>query len=243
MISNAMKYSPIGGKVTRGNLAAATISVVAGDGKWLSEKNKTVVCMFNPFEYSVSKSNTYKEENAPEKAAVNGTFSSGGAQKLSLNLFFDTYEADQDVSEITRILWGFMEPEPGRKNGKTNADPPPEVIFEWGSFAFRAHIEQMTQKFTLFNEKGIPVRAEISISFIQFGNIDDYRSASFFGQNPTSGNGPAQRRWVVQAGDRIEGIAQNIYGKATHWRKIADFNRLRDVRALTPGEVLLIPEL
>jgi nucleoid-associated protein YgaU len=45
----------------------------------------------------------------------------------------------------------------------------------------------------------------------------------------------------VQAGDTLGLISFRELGDATRWRSIADANRLMQVRALTPGTVLVIP--
>jgi nucleoid-associated protein YgaU len=46
----------------------------------------------------------------------------------------------------------------------------------------------------------------------------------------------------VKSSDRIDTIAWQMYGDATHWRPIADHNRLTDPLDLRPGQLLLIPE-
>jgi nucleoid-associated protein YgaU len=47
--------------------------------------------------------------------------------------------------------------------------------------------------------------------------------------------------WTVAEGDTLGWIAFKSYGDTASWRRIADANRLRDVRRLTPGAVLVIP--
>src|SRR6266498_2257597 len=60
-------------------------------------------------------------------------------------------------------------------------------------------------------------------------------------QNPTSGGVGGERVWRVNAGDTLAWIAYQEYGDSTLWRPIADANRLTNVRRLTPGTMLVIP--
>ncbi|MBP6472616.1 MAG: LysM peptidoglycan-binding domain-containing protein [Chloroflexi bacterium] len=216
---------------TRGNLVAARIYEVDESG---NESGSAVDCMFNPFEYSVSKSNTYEEKSRNRSSTPQIEFKKSGAQTLKLNLLFDTYEADEDVSQTTNKLWKFMEPKPAQGNQKTT---PPEVAFEWGVFRFVAVITQMTQKFTLFKNDGTPVRATVDVTFTQHKDVNDYPN-----QNPTSGGGPIRRVWSVVVGDRLDTIATAVYGDATKWRQIADYNHITNPLAIRPGTRLTIPE-
>jgi nucleoid-associated protein YgaU len=52
---------------------------------------------------------------------------------------------------------------------------------------------------------------------------------------------PPGRRYVVQSGDSLAAIAQEVYGDPTEWRAIARANDLREPFSLTVGEALQIP--
>jgi hypothetical protein len=220
---------------TRGNLVAARIYEVDASG---NEKGGgvSVDCMFNPFEYSVSKTNNYEEKARNNSNVPQVEFKKAGPQVLRLKLDFDTYEENKDVSMVTSKLWKLMESKTRREGNKDVKVPPPEVAFEWGVFRFVAVITDMTQRFTLFRMDGTPVRAAIEVSFTQHKDVNDYP-----GQNPTSGGGPIQQVWQVVAGDRLDTIAYEVYGSATHWRRIAEHNHITNPLALRPGQRLAIP--
>jgi hypothetical protein len=219
---------------TRGNLTAAKIIEVDDEGENISD-GLSVDCMFNPFEYTVSKSNTYSEEPNNGSSTPEVEFQKSGPQTLQLNLTFDTYETGADVSLTTNQLWKFMEPGEGEGEDK---DPPPKAAFVWGVFRFVAVITQMTQRFTLFKPDGTPVRATVQCTFTQYDDQNDYPN-----QNPTSGGGPIQRVRSLVRGDRLDSIAAEVYGDATKWRAIAEYNEISDPLALRPGQRLIIPEL
>ena len=220
---------------TRGNLVAARIFEVDESG---NEKGGgiAVACMFNPFEYSVSKSNTYEEKARNRGDVPSVEFKKAGPQSLKLSLMFDTYEDSSDVSLTTNKLWKLMESKTRQEGGVDSKVPPPEVAFEWGVFRFVAVITDMTQRFTLFKPDGTPVRAKVDVTFTQHKDLNDYPS-----QNPTSGGGAPQRVWRITAGDRLDTIAYQAYGDATRWRRIAEFNGIVDPFRLRPGQTLTIP--
>lgn len=222
---------------TRGNLVAARIFEVEESG---SEKTSgvSVDCMFNPFEYTVTKSNTYEEKSRNRSDVPQVEFKKAGAQTLKLSLMFDTYEDDEDVSRTTNKLWKFMESKTRSNSSSNRKVPPPEVAFEWGVFRFVAVITQMTQKFTMFKNDGTPVRAKVDATFTQHKDLNDYPN-----QNPTSGGGEVESVRRVLAGDRLDTIAFEAYGDATLWPEIANRNNIRDPLALSPGQVLTIPVL
>lgn len=221
---------------TRGNLQAARIYEVTESG---DEKSGgvSVDCMFNPFEYTVTKTNTYKEERSNRSDVPGFEFEKAGPQALKLTLVFDTFEAGEDVSQETNKLWKLMESKTRREGNRNRKVPPPEVAFEWGVFRFVAVITTMMQKFTLFKPDGTPVRASVQVTFTQHKDLNDYPN-----QNPTSGGGDIERVWRVIAGDRLDTIAYQVYGDATKWRKIASYNSIINPLKLTPGQQLIIPE-
>jgi len=193
--------------------------------------------MFNPFEYTVSKSNTFVEDPRNNANGPQATFTQSGPQTLKLNLTFDTYESGSDVSQTTNKLWKLMMPRTNQMLNSLNKVPPPMVAFEWGVFRFVAYITNMTQKFTLFLHDGTPVRAKADITFTQYVDLNDYPA-----QNPTSGGGPIERVRTVIAGDRLDTIAYEVYGHASKWRRIAEYNHINNPLVLRAGLVLAIPE-
>ena len=80
------------------------------------------------------------------------------------------------------------------------------------------------------------MRAEASVSFTQ---SDGYLKNPH--QNPTSGGGPPLEIHKVIQGDRLDLIADNVYGDATLWRQIATFNRIKNPKQLRPGQMITIP--
>jgi hypothetical protein len=207
--------------------------------------NTAIPCMFNPYEYTLTKSNSFKEEeSAKGKNTPMATIAKAGAQTLQLSLVFDTYASGEDVSLTTDRLWNLMRVSDDARPDKrpvNEQDKPdaPLVAFHWGVFFFVSYITNMTQKFTLFTPKGIPVRAKVDITFTQYTDIQDRREDPTL--NLTFGSEPINRIHRVVAGDRLDLIAQEVYRDPSLWRQIARFNGIVDPLGIRPGQVLAIP--
>ena len=220
---------------TRSSLVAARIIEVDKNYKE-NEKGICVDCMFNPFEYKVTKANTFQDNPKNRSDCPQGEFTKGGAQTLSLKLVFDTYETGENVSKKTNELWKFMMVKENQQSSTDKKVSPPLVAFQWGVFRFVSFITNMTQTFTLFTKEGTPVRASVDVTFTQYNDVDDYGP-----QNPSSGGGPAERIRQVVSGDRLDAIAAEEYQDATKWRMIAEHNHITNPLALIAGMYLRIP--
>lgn len=222
--------------MSNGQLAKATITNLATD--------EVVTCMFNPTDYTFSKTNSWNEVMIEDQNVPNLEFGGGEPATLQVALFFDTYEAHvhptlsitagEDVRKYTKGLWEIMKI--STSGGKSE---PPRCRFEWGNFwSFEAVIISMTQKFTLFDNEGTPLRAQLNVTFKQIKDEGQYPR-----QNPTSGGSPGEHVRRVREGETLSGIAYEEYGDPTAWRHIAEHNPIRDPRRLQPGQMLIIKPL
>ena len=137
-----------------------------------------------------------------------------------------------DVRTKTRSIYQLVKIQP-----KTHA--PPRVLFVWGSLSFKAVVESVSQKFTLFNPLGIPLRASLSVSFREYKTLQDQLTELNL-QSPDQ-----TKRLVVRQGDTLSRIAAEEYNDPHLWRIIADANLevLTSVRRLTPGTALIVPPI
>lgn len=65
---------------------------------------------------------------------------------------------------------------------------------------------------------------------------------------PTAQGGPGSigaRSYTIEQGDTLSSIAQRVYGKASHWRRIFEANRdaIDNPDRIFPGQVITLPEL
>jgi len=200
--------------------------------------HKKVYCMFNPNEYTLTKQNQWDTKDTKGLNVPKVKFHHGGAESLQLQLFFDTYAEDKDVRQHTQGLWQMMMVAKDKMNQSNNKSEPPPVQFQWGKFQFEAVITSITQRFTLFNKEGVPLRTTLDVTFQQVTDVQNHHK-----QNPTSGGGPPMKTHIVLAGERLDLIAATVYGDASHWRLIAHANHLTHPLRLREGQQLLIPPL
>jgi len=199
------------------------------------DTDEEVECIFRPKEYTLKKTNKWvtKEVTGQNVPAVE--FSGGESQALTMELFFDTYEADKDVRDYTKKIWKMMEIDE-KQAGQGNKGRPPHVEFRWGkAWSFRAVITSLSQRFTLFHMDGRPARTTLNVSFKQVADEGKHPP-----QNPTTVSKPGYKTRRVKEGETLDWIAFDEYKDAKQWRMLADVNGLDDPMKIEPGQVLAI---
>jgi nucleoid-associated protein YgaU len=207
----------------------------------LDKDGESFQVRFNPTGYSIEGGNTWKEQERPRKKPEL-QFTGQSLKKLSMELFFDTYEQKEDVrqytSKVARLLVPSIEDE------KTKGKRPPRCRIDWGKeysgnsdFPFVGVLETLTQQFVLFDSNGTPVRAKLSVSFKEFLLPEEQEK-----REPTAQSFPAET-YVVLQGDTLSGIAGQLWQKPQEWRRIAEANEIENPRQLSPGDELIIPPI
>jgi hypothetical protein len=207
--------------------------------------DKEISVLFNPNSYSIMKSVTWTPpqtstgERAETQRKVNAptlSFGGGGSRQLTLELFFDVTEpingkAIDDVRKETDKIVALTRIDPDQ------GQPPVCEVF-WGKaatkdFPFIGVISNLTQRFTLFRSDGTPVRASLTVVFLEFLDPEmDKRQTD-----------PELTTSVVKRGDTLSSIAAEVYRDPMLWRIIAEANRLDNPRRLEVGKPLTIPKL
>jgi hypothetical protein len=211
-------------------LEKATIDVIGG-----SQNGKRFTVLFNPFEYSIERSNVYKATPIPGLSGPLIQFINGDADVLSMELFLDDYTDP---------------PKPGEKSVKERLDDmaqlleidrklhaPPPVQFVWGTLTFKAIIEKLSRKITLFQPDGTPARATLNVSF------KEYKTLPELVNDPKLESTDKSKRRVIVGLDSLWLIAAREYDDPALWRPIAEHNDLDDPRDVSPGDWIMVPPL
>ncbi len=227
-------------------LAKLTITPLEKQGEQYNRLlNEAISVQFNPEAYSISKSvnwgppenssgqgsNTERQVNAPTVE-----FKGGGSRQLTLELFFDVTEAvnGEDVRQETNKIVALTRIERDEAH-------PRVCEIAWGEapvgsdFPFIGVITSLTQNFTLFKGNGKPLRANLSVSFLEFlAPLADKRQTD-----------PELTTRIIKRGDTLSSIAAKVYRNPKLWRIIAQANQLDDPRNLEIqiGRTLTIPKL
>lgn len=192
---------------------------------------------FNPPELTLSKGAQIAEIAIPGIDSPILQFIRGQNEKLTLELFFDTTTIAKitpalvDVRLLTNSMYQLVKIQP-----RTHA--PPRVRFIWGAgLQFKAIVESVQQKFTLFNALGTPLRATVSMTFREYKTLEEQLGELNL-QSPDH-----TKRRVVRRGETLSQIAAEEYDDPEQWRRIADANPkiVTNPRRLAPGDVLIIP--
>lgn len=213
--------------VTRGGLVPAKITNLIS--------NQEVKCLFNPEQYTITKTNTWEKKNVIGQNLPNVSFSQGGAQSLKLKLIFDSLEAGSDVRAYTDPLWNMMMIDSSTENAQSGKGTPPPVAFEWGGLYFKAIITTMSQRYTLFSEAGVPLRCEVDVTLEQFLDIVPAE------QTGSSRGGSAPGGDTVRQGDRIDHVAARSTGDPSNQRAVAEQNNIDDPSRIPNGTTLSTP--
>lgn len=217
-------------------------AIIEVDAKDRGPKLPAVIpVQFNPPEYTIAKAAQIAEIAIPGIDSPILQFVRGQTRTLALELFFDTTRAGRSLAQVVDVRrMTDLVAELGRIQPHTHA--PPRIRFIWGiGLSFRAIVDNVQQKFSLFNPAGIPVRATVTVSFKEYKTLEEQLKELNL-QSPDTFRGR-----VVKRGDTLAQIAFEEYGDAAMWRVIADHEsnraRLSDLRRLTPGMELAIPAL
>ncbi len=207
----------------------ATAFIEALQGSFKGQRAEVI---FNPAEYSLAKGNQFASTPLPGLSNPVLSFVNGEADTLTMDLFFDTFtnKGAADVRDDTKKISRLLEIDP-------ELHAPPPVRFVWGPLSFRAILERLTQRFTMFREDGVPVRATLNVTFKEYKTIDDQLN-----EKPNQSSDWTKRR-VIAEGDRLSLMAAIEYGDSALWRVIAEANGIDNPRLLQPGDQVTLPPL
>src|SRR5262245_16915944 len=208
-------------------LAKAKVRIL--DGR---NKDEEFEVLFNPTEYNLEIANSFQEAAPPGLSNPIIQFVNGQTQVLTMDLLFDTYTdgGGADVSQRTREFAQMLAIDAA-------FHAPPRVEFKWGQFSFKAVVEKLSQRFTMFRSDGTPVRATLNVTFKQFRSLSEQL------EQPRRNSADKTKRRVFTADDRLCLLAAREYHEPKYWRLIAERNGIENPFALEAGDVLLVPPL
>jgi hypothetical protein len=194
---------------------------------------------FNPTEYTRNKGAQIAEIGIYGLDSPILQFVRGQNEKLTLDLFFDTTTMSGGMADGAISVTTLTEPFYQLCKLQAETHAPPRIRFVWGeALSFKAIVESVQQKFTLFNPGGIPLRATLSVVFREYKTLEDQLAEVKLGSSDHS------KRRIAQRGDTLSRIAAEEYGDPRLWRPIAEANPgVTNLRRLRPGQELLVPPL
>lgn len=118
----------------------------------------------------------------------------------------------------------------------TNHEPPILQVV-WGSLLFYGRVESLKFDYTLFAPNGEPLRASISLSFVE------YTTPAEEVKEKAAGSPDLTHLVMVRAGDTLPLLCERIYRNPAYDQQVARINNLTTLRQLEPGMRLRFPPL
>lgn len=203
-----------------------------------------IPCLFNPSDFTINRQVNYVQHKVPGLDRPVLQFISGEAETMSFSLLFDTYSGGLGTGQLSVVgstaavdalkadVRTFTEPLMKLASVDSDTHAPNLVEFVWGSISFKGYIQSISQRFTMFNMFGTPVRATMEISLISDKKDNNIRNSPDRTKSRT-----------ITEGDRLYNFAYAEYGDCGEWRRIADANDINNPRRLSNGEHIVIPPI
>ena len=194
------------------------------------DTNEEIEVMFNPKEYVVEKKTPWSEINVFGLDSPPVQFTMGERKRLSMELFFDTFEEMADVRKYTSKVEELM---------LVNAQEhrPPILRFSWSSLSLDCVLEDLVQRFTVFGDDGTPLRAICKVVF------KEYATAATQLSNTRRESADHTKRMALREGENLSSLSAREYNDCRKWRVIADANNIDDPENLAAGTIVELPPL
>lgn len=210
-------------------LAKLKLLIEAARGAFTNE----VSLLFNPNKLAFTKNANWATAPLPQRNTAPAQFTHGEPANLTLELFFDGYEAGTDVSLQMKPLFVLTEVQ-------GDLHRPPLCRLIWGQYRFEDYtwaVQSLNHSYSLFFPDGRPARANMTCQLKQWrSDAEDQKEIK-----PASPDVAKTRTLLL--GETLSSIAAQEYDDPALWRPIADANGIDNPRRVKPGTVLAIPPL
>ena len=161
----------------------------------------------------------YKAESLSFKFTIDCTGIVEGTKEKDL-----VYEK---IKEIENLLYVY----------NTDGHRPSYVKVLYGTMVFHGQVKKFEVDYTLFDNKGNPLRASVSLTFTGFRSSEEERK-KFSKESPDM-----SRLITVKEGETLPYLCHRIYGDSLLVREVARFNDMDSFRNIPAGTQLLFPPL
>lgn len=201
----------------------------------------TLKVMFNPESYALSYQNVYEEQQSIGSGSSSARYQMSKPANLSLKIIFDgTGVSEQGVlgllakKEVETEVQHFLK---AVFSMDSQLHEPKFLKVLWGTLNFDCRIDDVTINYSLFDQSGKPLRAELDTSF-----INDIEAGKRPKKEKLSSPDLTHKR-IVKEHDTLPLLCQSIYGTTDYYLQVAKANGLADFRNLTPGQELFFPPI
>lgn len=155
-------------------------------------------------------------------------------QTISFDFYLDATGVIPKIDSVPTEIESFKETAYSY-NGKIHS--PNYLKLVWGQTTFKCCLTNLNIEYLLFNPDGTPLRAKLTVSFLQHLSADELvREANTSSPDLT-------HEQTVADGDTLPLMCHRIYGASKYYLGVARHNQLIDFRNLTPGTQIHFPPL
>lgn len=111
------------------------------------------------------------------------------------------------------------------------------MMIIWGTFLMTGVLEKASVTYTMFNPEGVPIRAKMNIT------IAESFDSALANRSKKLASPDLSKAILIKEGDTLPDLCFQEYGDSSLYIKIAEVNKLKNFRKLTPGTELLFPPI
>ncbi len=193
----------------------------------------TWTALLNPTELSFSRKNQYQATQSAGTSTPQQSFSGGEPDQVSIDLLLDGTGVVGEPGSIGNLLDSLV----ALTKFRGDTHQPYYVHAHWGRFSFRGLLTQVDVTYKLFTREGEPLRATAKLA------LKEALAPAEVQANDATSSPDLYQTWLVREGDRLDAIADKVYGDVAYWRPLAHANHLSNPRSLRAGQVLLLPPI
>lgn len=192
----------------------------------------------NPSNYARNFEICYNNTRALGTPAMQPKFNNSGEKKFDFDIVIDgtgvvpatsakstAIDVESQLTDLSKVVY--------KLDGKKHE--PNTVMLLWGSFKFFGKLSSMAVEYTLFKPTGVPLRAKIKLTFVQYvGPVEAALAANMSSPDLTHSIN-------VQAGDSLPLLCFRIYKNSAYYLEVAKFNGITNFRNIKPGTRISFP--
>lgn len=221
--------------------AKAVLVIARGSGE-------QIPVQFNPSEYKITEGTKFSEKTRRKKDEPVVDFNGRPLATLSVRLYFDCDE----ITSVGGLAAGAVSAITGSGSDKDitktidkissltvidgESHQPPGVVFAWGSLQFMGYAESVSTTYTMFDNKGKPLRAVVDLTIKGMNGASSEKKSPFMSPDRTKAR-------TMTEDNNIWNMALKEYGDVREWRRIADANGIMNPLDIPIGSVLRVPSI
>ncbi|MCI4668280.1 MAG: LysM peptidoglycan-binding domain-containing protein [Bacteroidia bacterium] len=210
------------------------ILVAFSDEKFKSEVSRYSVSL-NPTSIKLNRQVNYAEDSPLGASGTDLKYRFHIPASLQFSIMMDSTgvipnspkDLEGELKKIKSVLMDY--------NGDIHE--PQYVVVSWGTLSFQGRATSLDVTYQQFHEDGTPFRMELAFTFRE--SISDEIRNSLEGKNSPD----LTHERLVQAGDTLPKLTNDIYGDPSYYIEVAKANGLNNFRHLVPGTILYFPPL